>query len=173
MTEKGISETVSEKRKRGRPHTWSKQQIEYHTTSFPEVQTIRGKQNVIYRQLAMGVLGPDPRFAWLCDLSKMEQGEAHSWKPSRSSLSLAASWMRKIWKAVALRVCEEKPRNVKHAIAWIRHARTGKGLEGSGLDLANEIILHVNDYLHRHPQTSWTDEKAALRTALKQVEVKE
>jgi hypothetical protein len=167
-TERGISEAASEKRKRGRPPIWGKQVERRFEGLFPDVKTRRGTQNVIYRQIAVDVLTKDPRFAWLCDKEKMMKGDPHAWKPSILAELGRISDSEEL-KAVALRICELKPETVKAAVAMIRRARTGKGWEGDALDLANEIIRLVNNYHQRHPNTSWKDTEAALRTALEQV----
>lgn len=71
-TRAGITENVSENRKRGRPRVLSVVDVTRSALYFPEVTTARGKQNLFYQQRAVCMLVDDPRFYWIMGGSEKE-----------------------------------------------------------------------------------------------------
>jgi|TARA_B100001964_G_C14051899_1_gene517404 hypothetical protein len=149
MSDDGISEAVSEKRKRGRPPTFTPEYRALMKAFFPDVQTRRGMTNVLYQQQALGLLRDDARFKWLVDKDKMIAGEPNAWKPSILA-ELGRISDEETLKVVALRVCEVKPKT-KDAIAEIRRFRTGKTAAGNASDLYSALATRMNDYIQQHP----------------------
>jgi hypothetical protein len=166
-TESGLSEAASEKRKRGRPPVMADHDEALVSYCAPDVRTRRGKLDVFYRQRALGILAirtKDKRFAWVADRAAIEAETKDAWKPGILS-ALGRIPNDEDLKAVALRVCELKPKT-KDAIAMIRRWRTGKASAGDAVGLHKEIVRAVNDYLHRHPGTPWLEVEAALLATL-------
>lgn len=146
-----ISESASKKRKRGRPKVMSPEMQKLTDFLSPDVRTQRGKQNVYYRNLASSILYEDKRFSWLADGDKMEAGIIGSWKPGILS-ELGRIIDLDDMKAVALRLCELKPKT-KEAIAMIRGFRLGRTTKPDYMKLLIHLENSYNAYVRLHPDT--------------------
>ncbi len=149
MSDDGISEAVSEKRKRGRPPTFSPELRARIAHWYSDIKSHRGITDAMYRLRALGLLTDDARFKWLVDKDKMIAGEPNAWKPSILA-ELGRISDEETLKVVALRVCEVKPKT-KDAIAEIRRFRTGKTAAGNASDLYSALATRMNDYIQQHP----------------------
>ncbi len=159
-------EPVSEnptRRERGRPAKMTPEQVAICDSMFPEVKTRRGQQNIIYRLRAMSILREDSRFLWLIDPEKAIQGKPGSWRPSILA-ELGRLEDQDAMRAVALRICELKPK-ARQAVSMIRRARTGAKGDGDAVSLSHAIIRTISDYLAAHPATTWQQVYAALGNA--------
>jgi hypothetical protein len=174
------SEKFSEmpKRRRGRPRAFQAEVTEGLTQerfwalngSLESNQTRRNHMNVMYRMKALSALihGDDAdRFAWLADQRKMAVGTPKSWRPSILS-ELGRIEDEEDMKSIAAQLCEAKPK-ARAAIVMIRAWRLGRTSPGSALDLANDLIGRVNDYMTRHPDLPMGDVVSAVETALQKV----
>lgn len=146
----GISEAASEKRKRGRPRIMGPSAESMADFVAPDVKSSRGRQDSYYRMIALTVLTKDERLAWLADESAMKAGTGR-WKPSILS-ELGRIPNEEDLKAVALRICELKPKT-KDAVAMIRRARLGREPEGNYLTLFKHLENALNAYLSGRPST--------------------
>ena len=149
MSDNGISEAVSEKRKRGRPPTFSPEYRAAIAHIYPDITSHRGITDVLYRLRALDLLQDDARFAWLADRDKITAGEPNAWKPSILT-ELGRIWDDDDLKAVALHICEMKPKT-KDATAEIRRIRTGNSAPGNALDLNIALATRLDDYIEQHP----------------------
>ena len=150
-TEGRISEAASEKRKRGRPPVFDPAYRAAIGNLFNEVKTHRGKTDCLYRQRAFNLLSKDARFAWVADGAKARSGSPDAWKPS-ILVELGRIPNDEDLKAVALRICELKPKT-KDAVSMIRRARLGREKEGNYLKLFAQLEAALNVYLSGHPST--------------------
>ena len=156
-----FSETVS-KNPRGRPRLLDATHLalaEFAT----DAKTLRHKQNVHYRACAFAVLMHDERFLWLCDPKAMQESRPHSFRPTILA-ELGRISNEDDLKAIALRICEVKPKT-KEAVVMIRRWRLNRSGKGDALKLANEVIATINDYLARYPETTDEQVLTALFTA--------
>jgi hypothetical protein len=72
-------------------------------------------------------------------------------------------------RACAVQLCKLKPKT-RDAVVMVRRFRTGREAPADSLQLANEVIHLVNDYMQRHPSVEKKDILDAMRTAHAQVE---
>lgn len=150
MTDKGISEAASEKRKRGRPPIMNKDAAALvDWVAGNDVKTRRHKLNVYYRQRAVKVLVNDPRFTWVADEEKMTAGAAGAWKTGILS-ELGRIGNVEDMKAFAQVICELKPKT-KEAILMIRRARLGRENKPDYSKLVNSLVRALDDYQAAHP----------------------
>jgi len=150
-TPDGISEAASQKRKRGRPPVFNPGYRAAMKTIFPDIKTHRGMTDSLYRGRAINLLTKDGRFAWVADGARMKAGAPGAWKPS-ILVELGRIPNDENLKAVALRICELKPKT-KDAVSMIRRARLGREAEGNYLKLFAHLEAALNVYLSGHPST--------------------
>jgi hypothetical protein len=159
-----------EKRRRGRPRlklfTPEVESMFEACGVFDGVRTARTRQNVMYRQRAMDVLGVvrDERFKWLADFSKFDTDAPNAMKHSILA-ELGRIEDADKMRVVALQVCEMKP-TAREAVQMIRNFRTGKQSAGDVKQLTNEIDRLIVDYLTRHPAMLFSQVCVALSSVL-------
>lgn len=145
-------EAASEKKKkRGRPPVFSPEYRAAMGELFYEVRTHRGMSEIMYRQRAYGFLIDDARFSWLADRRKIEEKGRRGMKSSILA-ALGRITDEAELKAVALRICELKPKT-KAAVAMINRFRLGRGPEANYLNLLIHLEKALNAYLATHPAT--------------------
>ena len=127
MSAEAITEAASEKTRRGRPPAFPDFMLDFQRTSYPEVRSRRGLNDLCYRALALNVIlhAPDPtRFGWLCDMEAMRAKTPNAWKPSiLTELGRMATAADIVECAEVL--CERKP-STKQAVAWLRRVRAAE-----------------------------------------------
>jgi hypothetical protein len=143
-----ISETISEKRRRGRPPRYRPETMTLVGSFCPWVQTVRGRQNKYYESLALQVLREEPGLEWLRDRDAMRQGKLHAYRPTLLQ-ELGRIEDAETIKAVARRLCERKP-TTRDAVATIRHFRTGQQPAGNPDDLTDRLMTLIDAYLGSH-----------------------
>ena len=151
MGRPSLPEAVSEKRRRGRPRLTNEALDGFLTFCGPEIQTRRGLLNVFYRELALDVLQLDPRFAWVADGAKMTAGVRGAWKPGILT-ELGRIRDADTMRAVALRICELKPKT-REAVAMIRRFRLNREPPANYLDLVHYLAKALDGYVAVHPST--------------------
>ena len=153
-------EAASEK-KRGRPPVFSEEYRRGMSNLVPEVKTYRGMSEVMYRQRASSLLRQDSRFLWLADFKKADAGV-----PGAVKWSILAALGRipndETLKAVALRICELKPKT-KEAVAIINRFRLGREPEGGYLKLFMHLEKTLNTFFCLHPSIADKEVIRALR----------
>jgi hypothetical protein len=113
---------------------------------------------------ARGVEFPGP-FAWLTNNGRGEEDR------TRRTLmyELGKFTNEALLIRAAERLCEERPRT-KDALAWLRQVRGASRPKPADADeLANRLINLTNEYLRGHPETTWSEVRAALATAEGQI----
>jgi hypothetical protein len=150
-TEGRISEAASEKRKRGRPPVFDPAYRSEIGGLFNEVTTHRGMTDCLYRQRAFNLLSKDGRFAWVADGPRSAAGAPDALKSS-ILVELGRIPNDEDLKAVALRICELKPKT-KDAVSMIRRVRLGREAKGGYLKLCESLENALNAYLSGHPST--------------------
>ena len=170
MTDKkadGISETVSEKKKRGRPKIVPEWEIKLWE-KMSAFDTARSYQNKHYLLEAMNALEYDPEFAWLLPAeAEIKAGRAKIRNAIMYELGRLQD--RDVIRAVASRVCELKQKS-KDAVAMIRRFRLGRGAKPDFIDLYMHIANALDDYLIGHPSTPPEMQARALRELADSVE---
>jgi len=166
-TRAGITENVSENRKRGRPRVLSVVDVTRSALYFPEVTTARGKQNLFYQQRAVCVLVDDPRFYWIMGGSEKEITSGRG-TMRRSILPMPGRIQDdNELKSVADEICRVKP-TARHAAEIVRNY-LGVKRSPDVPALVNRIIGNINDYIRRYPDTTTEQLQSALWTALSMV----
>jgi hypothetical protein len=149
--------------KRGRPAFLNTEYFHILAGMFPEATTRRGRENIYYRQLATNVLMKEDRFLWICDPAKMRAGTTGAWRPAILS-ELGRIKDCEIMKALALRICELKPKT-KEAVSIIRNFRLGERKPDAGR-LSSEIIRTINSYIERFPTVTNDEIQQSMNDAL-------
>lgn len=171
--ERSVLEEVSqnvEKKRRGRPRlklfTPEQEAVQEMVGTFDGVRTTRTRQNWMYRQRAISVLGvlKEERFKWLFDVAKVQADEPNAMKHSVLA-ELGRIEDADVMQAVALQVCEMRP-TAREAVQMIRNFRTGKKSAGDVKQLEAEISRAVDDYLSRHPAMLYSQVCVALSSVL-------
>lgn len=155
MDQERISETVSEKPRRGRRRIMGPLAISTVDVVAPEVKSERGRQNVYYRQLALGALAHDPRFRWIADEDGMMAGDKSAWRPGVLA-ELGRIWVvdEDLMLRIAELVCEIKPPTTRAAVALIRRARL-RSMVGTRASVVKAIRRSIGGFLSRYPDTPW------------------
>lgn len=164
----GVSENFSES-KTGRPTVISDTEAAtYRALGLLDgTHSRRSLLNVHYRQRALSLLVDFDSFQWLIDGDKMRRGEANAWRQTiLTELGRIAD--EETMRAVALQLCALKPKT-KDAVLMVRSFRKGGKPKADALQLANEIIGKVNDYLQRHSDASEELILDAFNTAIVQI----
>lgn len=173
MTTTAISETVSEKPKRGRPRKLGDNTLQSFAAYYPDVKTRRGKQNKAYELLAMrtflDVLEANPeearRWEWIGVLRDGSGGRAYKCVLMTALGRLGDDAL--IIKAADL-ICERKL-NGPRAINFIRNLQPWRRKDASAIDLTVAIGKTVDGYIGKHPDTTWQQVKAALENVLETI----
>jgi hypothetical protein len=168
----GISEIVSENRKRGRPRlTLPEWDAAMRGIGYVQsTDTRRTITNKYHRLRAIRVLsaGSDPRFSWLVSPdADISAGRGKMRHTILAKLGRIAD--DELLLAVAEKLCSIEP-GTRDAVARIRRVRHAGGKQADALDLANEIIATINDYSARYPGTTAKQIEDAIRTAWGKVE---
>jgi hypothetical protein len=170
-----VSENVPEKPKRGRPRCdlYAPEKRAFIAALglsglYDRAQTERGKQNIDRRQHAVGVImqAKDARLNWLWDEAAAMAGNIRIRETILTELGRIDDDDDLL--GFALQICALKPK-ARDAVAASRRFRSCQRKEASALDLANELINTLNDYLKRFPQMPNEDVETALSTAWEQV----
>jgi hypothetical protein len=134
---------------------------------FPDIGSRRHLQNVACRQRALALLSEDPAYRWLCDPEAMQAkprpSAQKSWRPTILA-ELGRIPGDEDLKAMAGQICQLKPKT-RDAVLLIRGWRKGKESPGNARQLAAALVACINDYLKRHPSTTWSIVRAALDAA--------
>lgn len=168
--DKGISETVSENRKRGRPPVMDAEDVKLVKFLTSEKITHRHELNLHYRQRAIRLVMDQKQFSWLLDSAAEIMAGTGRIKKHTILAALGRIQNDDDLKAIALEICKRKPKT-KTALVLIRRARGVSKDDGNANGVAHAIRVAVNDYLTRHPSTPWEDVTAALVSV--QIAVKE
>jgi hypothetical protein len=144
------SENTPVKKKRGRPWVYDHHRIRDHLRArFPEVQSTRHHDNLVWRQRAIAFLKDDLEFQWLCDFKAIAAGAGRRfWKPG----ILVELWrIQDIedMKRVARIIVAKKPKT-KEAVAMIRQWRLGEKSEGDALTLMSALAKCLDSYVSTH-----------------------
>lgn len=170
MPNKPIPEAASEKPKRGRPRVIS-EELEQKLVgiTLPRDVSRRQRLNHYHAFRSLGVLGnecksravefPD-RYEWLCN---NRNGAEQVFRMTILS-ELGRIEDDDLVVELATQLCETRPKT-RQAVARIREIRDVRRKTADALDLANEMIGVVNDYLARFPDTTEEQVSDALRTA--------
>ena len=149
-------ETVSEKRRRGRPKTIGQivercKQVQHPFVADVQVTTDRGRQNRVYHQFALEALGAgdDSRFEWLIGTADDD------YKGMQRTLlaELGRLVDEDAIREVALEICKHKPSR-RAAIAYIRRVR-GTRKEPTGEALAHRLLRTTDEFIGEYPNTTW------------------
>jgi len=159
-----ISETVSEKPKRGRPPAFPDSAHALAAKMKPDVRTRRGQQNLVYAMIGLNfVRARGAQFAWLFDEAAAQSGDNPRMKWTiLSELGRVAD--EELREALATLLCEQKP-TTREAITWIRRARKAHCGKSSAIALADAILRIIDDYQTTHPDTTPQQVFAALEDA--------
>lgn len=152
-----ISETVSEKPKRGRPKLYSDEVIRVHGEIWHETKTRRGLQNKSRQVRAMRALkevSPEyAEFRWLIDPAGQVK-QAIMYELGRLSDDAdIVEWAKLL--------CDHKPKG-KEAIAMIRRWRLGESSKEGALALGGILTRAIDDFCRRYPDTTAQQILAAL-----------
>jgi hypothetical protein len=74
-----------------------------------------------------------------------------------------------VMRAAAALVCANKP-TAREAVVMLRRFRTGKESPGGAIGLTTALTACLNDYLARHPGTTWQVVRAAVENLADAVE---
>lgn len=158
-----ISETVS-KKQRGRPRRFSRKQVEDTSAFTPDVKSARGKQNAIYRMIALHQIlrcSEPKRYSWLADEDGMRAGTGE-WKPTLLT-ELGRISDELLFFDVAEQLCKHKP-TTKHGLRYIARVRHGQSPPNC-LTLSREIARLIEEYRQRFPEISDQFVRTALENA--------
>jgi hypothetical protein len=126
----------NKKRGRGRPRHYAYAQLVGIASIFPEVQTDRGRRDLIARQRAFSIVKDDPACRWLADSEAMEAGTPKAWQPSLLT-AIGRVGDDGLLLRLAREVCAAGPRmSVKKTLRWIHNRKIEMALElldGEGL----------------------------------------
>ncbi len=158
--DKGISETVSEKRGRGRPPVFNSATLEQmRREPLFRGRSTRTLQNDLYQGRAQQLVDRpehEPWVRWLID----HEG-THAGKPGSIKLGILSQLGRidddAHLVAVARRLCEFKPtpRQVVAMIRWLRKVQ-------KPVDLTDTLRRTLNTYLRDHPELTLAQARDAV-----------
>jgi len=164
MSVAALTETVSEKRRRGRPRLLTPRERGSLRNLFPDNTTERSLQDIDYRLRAIGLLKEQAEFAWLYDPQRVRAGEKRCWKPLiLTELGRIADDEELL--TAAREVCRLKPK-AHDAARIVRRFRIGREPAASTGKLASAIIKAVNAYNHSHDGLTWEMLDDAFTVAL-------
>jgi hypothetical protein len=164
-----ISEAASQKpapKKRGRPPAYTPERMRWIKNLFPDITTVRGRQNRANSMRAFGVLADDPAFEWLVSSRQaVMEGTGRLRKTALAELRRIGD-DDELREAAAL-VCEHKHRS-RDAAAMIRRWRLGRDAAGSADGLHETLRRALDDYLATHA-IGWGEVKGAVHALLMDV----
>jgi hypothetical protein len=170
-----ISETVSQKPKRGRPRNeWlaSNVAIARGHGCLYEIHTTRHAQNIAYRQEAIHVLSNHPerhKWTWIIDPEACQRGDKEAWQPT-ILMELGRIDDPGQMIEVARQLCELQPRpTVRKAVAMIRRWRLGTQPEADSHQLSVSIANTVQRYIDEHRDVDKDTVLAALAHVAKTI----
>ena len=150
-------ETVSEKKKRGRPSSYSGEYVAILKSLFADVTTDRGIQNHYHKQVAFAIIreqsNPDD-YLWICDLDQQNP------KSKSTILAELGRCHHDDLIPLALEICQQKMKSVE-AVAFIRR-KTGKTKAPNENQLAVDIVNTITKYIKRYPSLSNDELNKAL-----------
>ncbi len=146
--------------RRGRPRIISATALRQIQSLFPELKTVRGRQNAQYGLFGLAVFNRlwnqgERWCAWFADLDAMRAGSNGS--------SFKAGILEQLGRVVVERDTEtavewakelNPEATVKKNITMIRRWRVGARRPASAVDLSAHLVNAINDYLDRHPDTT-------------------
>jgi hypothetical protein len=144
-----ISETISEKRRRGLPPRYGPETLAFVAAWSPDVQTVRGWQNKVHEFRALNIIREEPGLDWLRDQAAMRRGMLHAYRPTLLQ-ELGRIEDAERLKAVARQLCECKPKT-RAAMAMIRQYRLGRAAPAKAMALLLELTQTLENYRVRHP----------------------
>ena len=106
----------------------------------------------------------EPALAWLLDDPRSIEAGGGQIKNKAIISELGKLRKGDLIIMVAREICRMKP-GVRRAISMIRRSRLGRPLTSSEVDLAEAILVAVDRYLKRHPETTRAEIVAALEEA--------
>jgi hypothetical protein len=147
----GISETVSETRRRGRPRvfdaaTFARLRAELRR-DYPNMSD-RTVQNHLYQYAAQGILDGQDWARWLIDMPDLLQGKRGAYRKTILQ-ELGRIQSGDVLVEVARFICERKP-TARDAVRMIRMVRRGHKPQGTADHLAARIMALVHDYRYHH-----------------------
>lgn len=149
-----ITESVSEKPKRGRPRSWVSEAWPTYAALFPDIKSAHGQANVIYRQLALNVLlklweRGDTSLGWLANPDDMTAG-GNKWRPS--ILVELGRLMDAYSEDDMLLVARELTPNIttKQAVAHVRARRLHGSPVADCLELTGRLCNVLDGYMGSH-----------------------
>jgi hypothetical protein len=157
MPDEGISEKISEKRKRGRPQLLHPKlrAIYAQDQQYASERTI---QNTSYHIRAFALLQEEPWAEWLIGYTSKEG------KPGKVRKTILAELGRldddTDLVMMARAICASRP-NTRDALARIRQFRLG-GRLGSISQLTELLRRTVDTYLCEHADFSWAEAQLAV-----------
>ncbi len=119
-----LSETISEKPKRGRPAKILPDILKFIEDMCPELTTRRAREDMYYQLLAQQVLIHDPAYKWLIDGDAMQRGVPGATYRAGVLRELGRIEDEDAIRVVAGYACDLKLGNAA-AVKFIRWARLG------------------------------------------------
>lgn len=165
---KRLSENDSEKKKRGRPSVFEPGEVARITSFFPDVQSGRGKQNIVYQQRALVALMDDERFYWIMGGSTQDISAGKCTIRQSILQALGRIPDREDMLIVAEKFCEIKP-TARQAAAMVRRFLDTRRAP-SVFALARVIGEAINDYTFRYPEMTRDKVLRALEIVADDVE---
>jgi hypothetical protein len=169
-----ISETVSEKPKRGRPRKYEMELAVCRQVGMDlEIRTHRGKQNRALALIGLDVVSHHPHIAeivWLYDAAAMRAGKGSTRWHVYTELGRIYSQNGDDHEIhdLAETLCRDKP-NGKDAVRWLRRYRRGVSEKYSVHDLTERIATAINEYGATHPKITAEAIHEALRNVAARV----
>lgn len=146
----GLSETVSQKPKRGRPAKIPPAIMRMLEAMCPELTTRRARENMHYQLLAQQALIHDPAYKWLIDGDAMRRGVPGATYKDGVLRELGRIEDEDAIRVVAGYVCDLKL-GTAAAVKFIRWARLGdEKPHGTDDGLAKAIAKVVGAYRSSH-----------------------
>jgi hypothetical protein len=156
-----ISETVSEKRRRGRPSAFEREDDRKSCLLYPDVTTkrsIRSKQYVILGLRAIrpdGVEKINPYHDWFAGLGKGQHRQAVLVELGRIAVQPNNATALDMANKLADRVAAGEFKTTRQAAAWLRWARLStcnKVPFATALALAKLLITTIMNFMADHPE---------------------
>lgn len=166
------SETVSKKRKRGRPKVFEPELLSIARIVAPDARSERTLRNTAWAQIAVHLLVADGRPKSPDQLgfdASFIMSDTVFKKTILTELGRLCIDQGDEVALVAAKVICEKRMRARDAVARIRKLR-GTSQEASCGSLAGRLVKTINDYLAEHPEATWGHVQVALAYASRLVE---